>query len=455
MTTQSVSNHALPISIEALLQGRVAGWDRVVFERKWNPATVLRTMCAFANDFRNLGGGYIVVGVETEGGRPKLPPVGVDPSRLEVIQEEILKLGDAAIQPHYRPRISVTEIQGKSVLVIWTPAGETRPYRAKASPADSSDVWHHYIRTQSRTVVARGKYLSELFGLAATVPFDDRPNREATLNDLSRHLIVDFLREVDSTLAEQAGELSIEQLGRQMNIVAGPVDPDGPPRPKNIGLMMFNEHPEKFFPVSQIDVVYFPNGPGGDRFEEKEFRGPIPRILRDALNHIQRNYLIETVIKHEDRAKATRVWNFPYRAIQEIVTNAVCHRSYEIREPVEVRITADELCVVSFPGPDKSIRVKDIMAGTAKNHRYRNRRIVGYLQELDLVGGRSAGIEVIMQAVRRNGSPLPSFETDDDRSYFVVRLPAHPEAATVRGAADLCVKGRGGSVESGISELPH
>lgn len=43
-------------------------------KKGWNPADVLHTLCAFANDFHNLGGGYIVIGVAEENGRPVLPP---------------------------------------------------------------------------------------------------------------------------------------------------------------------------------------------------------------------------------------------------------------------------------------------------------------------------------------------------------------------------------------------
>ena len=113
-------------------------------------------------------------------------------------------------------------------------------------------------------------------------------------------------------------------------------------------------------------------GAGGDRFDEKIFKGPLARMTREALGYIQRNYLHETVIKHPDRAEATRVWNFPYAAIEEAVVNAVYHRSYEEREPIEVRISHDELVVVSFPGLDRSIRMEDLKAGRAVSRRYRN-----------------------------------------------------------------------------------
>ncbi len=78
----------------------------------------------------------------------------------------------------------------------------------------------------------------------------------------------EFLQEIKSELAAEARELRIEALGRRMNVVGGPAEMAFP---KNVGLLFFNEHPEAFFPATQIDVVYFPNGTGGDRFEEKEF----------------------------------------------------------------------------------------------------------------------------------------------------------------------------------------
>ena len=140
--------------------------------------------------------------------------------------------------------------------------------------------------------------------------------------------------------------------------------------PKNVGLLFFNEAPHKFFPATQIDVVWFPEGAGGDRFEEKEFRGPLSIILREAIGFIDRNYLKETIIKHPRRPKAERFWNFPRAAIKEALTNAIYHRSYEEREPVEVRITTDELTILNFPGADRSIRMEELRTGQAISRRY-------------------------------------------------------------------------------------
>jgi len=178
-------------------------------------------------------------------------------------------------------------------------------------------------------------------------------------------------------------------------------------------------------------VVHFPDGPGADSFSEKSFKGPLDRMLIDALNYIKSQFIEEKVQKFPDRAEAERRYNYPYVAIEEILTNAVYHRSYEIREPIEVRILPDRITIGSFPGPDRSITDKDIQECRFISRRYRNRRIGEFLKELDMTEGRGTGIPKILQAIKKNDSPKPIFHTDEDRSYFVVELLLHP--AFVKG----------------------
>lgn len=106
-----------------------------------------------------------------------------------------------------------------------------------------------------------------------------------------------------------------------------------------------------------------------------------------------------------------------------LLANAVYHRSYEDREPIEVRVMEDEILIQSFPGPDRSIRMDELRAGRPVARRYRNRRIGEFLKELEFIEGRNTGIPTILRVMHDNGSPEPRFETDEDRSYFLVRLP--------------------------------
>ena len=69
---------ALPINIEDLIRRKVVENARVEYKKDWNPQPILHTICAFANDIENWGGGYIIIGIEEENGMPVFPITGLD-----------------------------------------------------------------------------------------------------------------------------------------------------------------------------------------------------------------------------------------------------------------------------------------------------------------------------------------------------------------------------------------
>ncbi|NNM60043.1 MAG: hypothetical protein HKM04_09545 [Legionellales bacterium] len=78
----------LPININDLLHHRTVESERIEYKEGWNPQAILHTLRAFANDFHNLGGGYVVIGVAEKNGQPQLPLVGINPSEIDMIQKE-------------------------------------------------------------------------------------------------------------------------------------------------------------------------------------------------------------------------------------------------------------------------------------------------------------------------------------------------------------------------------
>jgi len=81
----------LPINLLDLLRQRTVESERIEYKAGWNPEAILRTVCAFANDFENLGGGYVVIGQDCDAnGQPIFPPVGLADNQLDKIQRELL-----------------------------------------------------------------------------------------------------------------------------------------------------------------------------------------------------------------------------------------------------------------------------------------------------------------------------------------------------------------------------
>lgn len=62
-----------------------------------------------------------------------------------------------------------------------------------------------------------------------------------------------------------------------------------------------------------------------------------------------------------------------------------------------------------------------------RSRRYRNRRLGEFLKELDLTEGRATGIPTIQDELKANGSPKATIETDEERTYFLIDIPCHPE----------------------------
>jgi ATP-dependent DNA helicase RecG len=77
----------ISLKLETLLKGRIVEQDRVEYKKGWNPSEVIHTICAYANDYPNINGGYIVIGVDEDNGRPILPPEGIDENKIDDVQK--------------------------------------------------------------------------------------------------------------------------------------------------------------------------------------------------------------------------------------------------------------------------------------------------------------------------------------------------------------------------------
>ena len=416
---------ALPISIDALIKQQIVENTRLDYKRDWNPEDIIHSICAFANDIDNWGGGYIIVGIEEENGMPKFPIAGLSKDSLDIINKELLQYCNE-ISPRYLPVVEQVQFDGKEIIVIWCPGGEARPYKAPDhvyyKKGDKKE-FSYYIRKMSNSIKANQLEEKELMLLSNNVPYDDRVNYQAKIPDLKSSLIQEFLNEVGSDLYQPSLSKTVEEVGTDMRIIGGPTELR---KPLNVGLMFFNDAPDRFFPYARIEVVDKPD-PTGEGMTEKIFTGPLDRQLKDSLSYIK-NYIIkEKISKVSDAAEAIRIYNYPYAAVEEALCNAVYHKSYQIGEPVTVMITPEKMEITSLPGPDRTITDEDLKNFHLVSKRYRNRRIGDFLKELKLIEGRNTGIPTILRALKNNGSDAPVFETDEERSFFTITIPVNKD----------------------------
>lgn len=417
----------LPINLDELIQARKVESVRLEFKKTWSEPTleqITRTVCAFANDFFNLNGGYIVLGIEELDGLPVLPPTGLDGLNLDEIQQAVRGQCNK-IDPSYQPVLSPEIYQDKQILIIWAPAGDARPYRAPENKRNGSELVY-YVRHGSATVKAKDEILNQLMQLTARTPFDDRRNNIASVDEISPSLVRNYLANIKSDLVAFGVKIADSELYRYLKIVV-PVNSHEAPR--NVALLFFVNDPEQYFRGARIEIVQFGDDAGGDLIEEKVFRGPLNLQVSQALDYL--NSLSTTMLrKLPNQAEVARSVAFPYEAMEEALVNAIYHRSYEenVPDPVKVYLYPDRMEIISYPGPVPGIEMRHLKKGASVPPvPNRNRRIGEFLKDLRLAEARGTGIPKIRRKMIENGSPEPVFEFDEGRSYFRVILPAHPQ----------------------------
>ena len=424
----------LPINIEDLLHCQGVESSRIEFKAGWDDETtgvqVLKTVCAFANDLQNLNGGYIIIGVEEREGRAVFPPKGISPEKIDHIQKWV-RGNSNRIDPEFQPVMSPEVVSGRHILVIRAPGSDVRPHRAPE--AKSGGERKYFVRIGSETVDAdKNGVLDDLIQLTAKVPFDDRRALRATTDDLRESRVREFLNDIRSGLLE---EENTKQVYRKLRITSSA---NGHDVPRNIGLLLFSEDPDIWFPGTRIEIVQFAGDASGNVIEEKIFRGGIHEQLKNALT------FLETIsgphLEKQERSFRVKGWvSYPVPALREALVNAVYHKSYEpsLQEPVKVYLYPGRMEITSYPGPVHGIEPAHFHPdSSAPSAPARNRRIGEFLKELRLAEGRGTGLPRIYRAMQDNGSQTPSFDFDPGRSYFRVTLPAHPEYIAISALRD-------------------
>ena len=425
----------LPINLDALLHCRGVESERVEFKASWDPDTtgvqVLRTICAFANDYHNLNGGYIAIGVGERDGRAMLPPVGLSADAVEAAQKWI-RGNCNRLDPPYPPILSPETVDGRLLLVVWAPASEMRPHRA---PAEGGGRVRYWVRVGAETVDAeqRGDMLRRLIQQTARVPWDDRRAPDARVEDIREAKVREYLRDVNSGLLD---EPEARDVYRRMRITARVNDHEVP---RNAGLLFFSSEPAEWFRGARIEVVQFAADRAGDVQEERVFGGAVVDQIRGCLNHLE-NLSTSHLQKQPDRSQVRGWVSYPLPALRETLVNAVYHRGYDVDqpEPTKVYLFPDRVEVISYPGPVPGIEHRHLVANAeVRAAPARNRRIGEFLKELGLAEGRLSGLPKVFRAMEENGSPAPRFDFDEQRTVFQATLPAHPEFGALSALRDV------------------
>lgn len=351
---------------------------------------IAQAICAYSNDLPNhRAPGVILIGIDDAG----------TPTGLAITDELLRNLGAIRSDGNILPiptiavrRVKVGDVEVAAVVVAPSPDPPVR-YEGR--------VW---IRVGSRRATAsrdEERILVER-RQSGDLPFDRRPVRGATMDDLDLDLFRDtYLPSAVSREAIAENERSLTHKLSALHLASAAGEP-------NYGaLLLLGKDPRAWVSGAYVQFVRF-DGSDLDApiLDQKELIGRVGDILREADTLARLNVRIGTVI--EGQPTERRSPDYPVVAIEQLLRNAVLHRTYEVNAPVYWYWFADRIEIHS-PGGLYG-RVTPETFGLHGSTDYRNSTLAEGLKVLGYVQRFGWGIATVRRRCQENGNPPPEFE---------------------------------------------
>jgi len=254
---------------------------------------------------------------------------------------------------------------------------------------------------------------------ANDLPYDLYPVTSATIADLSQVLFeVEYLpRAFAPDILAENNRSYAERLA-SCGMILSPDDTT----PTIHGLLAIGKEPQKHIPGAYIQFLRLDGIRLADEvIDEATIGGSILKMMErldnKLIGHNRRAFDITSGPTH----KITET--YPISAIQQIVYNAVMHRSYErTNAPVHVYWYDDRIEIISPGGLYGNVTFEKL--GKPGVVDYRNPNLAATMKVFDIVQRFGRGITIARDAMERNGNPEPEFHAD--QSLVTCILKAKP-----------------------------
>ena len=347
-------------------------------------------ICAFSNDFPNHKlPGYLGIGAEDKTGAI----AGM------TISDELLKdlaaiRNNGQILP--QPALSIERFrfpEGELAVVEVLPS-HFPPVRYKG---------RIYIRngpTKAIANEAEERRLTEKRASGAKT-FDTRPAFGSTLEDLNLSLFrTTYLPQaIDSeTLAANHRDIKFQLASLRLYDLAYDC-------PTNAGILLLGTNPKYYVPGAEIQYVRFAGlGLESTVLNEVSFSGDLITTMQQldgfVKNNIENRPVASSVLKEQ------MITTYPFRAIRELLNNAVMHRDYESNAAIKFFEFEDRIEIRNPGGLYGSARPDNF----PYQNDYRNPVLAESLKILGYVNRFNRGIATAKADLADNGNPEPVFE---------------------------------------------
>lgn len=399
-------------------------------------AKILKTICAYGNNYYDNDIQYIFLGVEEVNDEnnkaiPKLPILGIDDGNLEKCRNEINSLR-SFLYPNVAFEIIANRYGNRNYLLVVVQRQTGGPFMVSEKAERDKRISlkpGRYVRIESDSRLARVDEEYDLLRKFANFHFSSLTNADATIDDLN----VDFIREYFSHTSDRGIMDNLDKT--QMAKSLGLLDKNDPTekKVKNFAVLMFGDKPEKYIGYSYVEIIVDMFGTKR-KMESKYFKGPIWKLYHTIVNYINDNYLNTIVVREEGEANNRKIVNFPYVAIEELVANAIVHNNYENGKPIQIYISDKQINIVNYNRPLPPLKIQDLNERTFFNERdTENPEIRDMFKALGIIESFGTGIGEAKRALEENGSPTLYYKTFDSMDNVTsVVIPVNEEYREIK-----------------------
>jgi ATP-dependent DNA helicase RecG len=358
-------------------------------------------ICAFANDLPDRRvPGYLIIGVHNDGSCANL-----------LIDDELLRsLGgfrsDGTITPFPVLTVERRVLDGCTLAIVEVHPSDNPPVRFNGRTCIRIGPRRGYATPdEERRLIEKRRW--------GALPFDQQPVAGATLDDLD---LLRFREEYLPTavhpdvLAENRRDVRDQLLALRLIHRSE--------APTATGLLVCGKDPRAFLPGAYVQFVRYPGrGIGDSVIDHQEIGG----VLSDQMRRLDE--ILAVNIAHRaafgGRTQEDRP-TYPTVALQELVRNALIHRSYEgTAMPVRLTWFDDRVEITSPGGPYGAVTVETF--GQPGPTDYRNPALAEAAKNLGFVQKFGSGIARARDALARNGNPPPQFQAEPSYVHVTVR----------------------------------
>lgn len=362
-------------------------------------------ICAFANDLGDYRKpGVLLIGVEDDGTL----------AGTEITDRLLQNLAGIASDGNLLPPpvlvVERAEIEGRDIAIVEVQPSRDTPVRYKGV------VWVRRGPRRGRANPEEERRLSEKRAIHLARTWDARPCVEATLDDLALELFaLDYRRSAIAPEVLAENDRPLEQQLAALRFL----DP-GSGRPTHAGVLLFGADPLFFVPGAYVQYVRYQ---GRDRTSEvateRRISGDLGQVLRSLAQLADE--LAAGRPEYVGAFREVTVFDYPPRALRELLVNAVIHRSYESSAtPIQIDHFEDRLEILNPGGLHPDLSRELFPHGTA----YRNPILAEAAKVLGFANRFGRGIEVAQAELGKNQSPEAWFQPVEN--HFLVTIWKRP-----------------------------